>query len=209
MRLLSHLLCLLISLAWPSAWNLYHRSPLTGPLGWNLGLWFPSHHCVCRTKQWGEQREENAMWIYNKLRDHRSSGQRGSPPSEIQAPACCLHLHHRWGIACAGQERIEKHKAKAKAQYFLPFCLTHRSPLSSAQIWKRRLFWNFFCPYLMHTSECQLAFESKLGNIEERKNNTAGLVAFGILVSFPNLHASPSFSASSAHIHTAKVYSCI
>ena len=37
---------------------MYHRHPLTGPLAWNLGLWFPSHHCICSTKQWGEQREE-------------------------------------------------------------------------------------------------------------------------------------------------------
>ena len=81
-----------------------------------------------------------------------------------------------------------------------------RSPHSRSQIWKRRLFWKFFCPYLMHSSGCKFAFDLSWVILKRRKksNNTVGLVSFGILDTFPNLRASPSFSASSAHIHSAR-----
>ena len=58
----------------------------------------------------------------------------------------------------------------------------------------------------MHSSGYKFAFDLSCVILKrgEKSNNTVGLVIFGILYTFPNLRGSPSFSASSAHIHSAR-----
>lgn len=139
---------LLISLPWLRAWNLYHGSPLTAPLAPNLELWF--NYSAMQFPSLCLQDQTVGMTEGGKKQCKVTSSSETVIP-QVREVSPLLRgvgtplVASTFSITAAsrgllGLRKKKEQKTKTEAEYFLPFCMTQGSPLSTVQMWNRRLF---------------------------------------------------------------------